>query len=365
MATFSGLFDFPDLSDGQSELSSPPDSDESVASELSEDQEDAWYNMPSDSEDEDDDSVAPSFTLPIRPPPVTSTGARIKAIYMLEEKKSADQIKDATGVSRSRAYALAAVARERGWRENKNMPLEVSHVLNQPRSGRPAISADAIKCVLKIVLQNSTTRGFSCATIAREVRNRGYEVAPRTVWKVLKAAGYSQCKLIVKPGLNKLNKKERLDWCLAHEHWGIEEWKNVIFTDETAVQLGGTRGKRRVWRLPGEAYNKHCIRRRWKGFSEFMFWGSFTYDKKGPCHVWEKETPQEKRDRKANLDARNKKNEKAHKAKWQKDYHKWVKEWTKAHGRRPGGQKRVWVHNEKTGAFVVKNGRGGINWYRY
>jgi hypothetical protein len=26
MATFKGLFDFPDLSDGQSELSSPPDS---------------------------------------------------------------------------------------------------------------------------------------------------------------------------------------------------------------------------------------------------------------------------------------------------------------------------------------------------
>ena len=25
----------------------------------------------------------------------------------------------------------------------------------------------------------------------------------------------------------------------------------------------------------------------------------------------------------------------------------------------------VWKHNEETGAFVVKNGRGGINWYRY
>jgi Transposase len=100
--------------------------------------------MPSDLEDEDDDLVAPSFTLPIRPPPVTSiaftmpkiarkehfTGARIKAIYMLEEKKLAEKIKEAIGVSRTRAYALAAVARERGWRENENMPLEVCYVLN-------------------------------------------------------------------------------------------------------------------------------------------------------------------------------------------------------------------------------------------
>jgi hypothetical protein len=41
------------------------------------------------------------------------TGARIKAIYMLEEKKSATQIKAATAVSRTRVYHLAAVAKER------------------------------------------------------------------------------------------------------------------------------------------------------------------------------------------------------------------------------------------------------------
>jgi hypothetical protein len=43
-----------------------------------------------------------------------STGIRIKAIYMLKEKKLARKILEAIGVSRTRAYALAAVARERG-----------------------------------------------------------------------------------------------------------------------------------------------------------------------------------------------------------------------------------------------------------
>jgi hypothetical protein len=91
------------------------------------------------------------------------------------------------------------------------MPLEVCHVLNQPRSGRPAISPDAIKYILQVIIQNSTTRGFSCATIAKEVKKRGHEVAARTVWKVLTTASYSQCKLTVKPSLNKFSKKERLD----------------------------------------------------------------------------------------------------------------------------------------------------------
>ena len=61
------------------------------------------------------------------------------------------------------------------------MPLEVSYVLNAPRSSRPIISSKVIKYILKVVLQNSTMRGFSCAVIAKEVKKRGYEITPRTI----------------------------------------------------------------------------------------------------------------------------------------------------------------------------------------
>jgi hypothetical protein len=92
-----------------------------------------------------------------------------------------------------------------------------------------------------------------------------------------------------------------------------------------------------------------------------MFWGSFSFDKKGPCYVWEKETLQEKRDYKADLDARNSLIEKANKEKWEKEQRKWLRDWKKAHSRAPGGIRKVWKHNKETGAFVIKNGRGGIN----
>jgi hypothetical protein len=36
-----------------------------------------------------------------------------------------------------------------------------------------------------------------------------------------------------------------------------------------------------------------------------MFWGSFYYYKKGPCHIWEIETAAKKKACKADLDARN------------------------------------------------------------
>jgi hypothetical protein len=77
-----------------------------------------------DSDDSDDDSVAPAllstsststaFVLTTLRPKEHSTSARIKAIYMLEDKKSLGQIREATGVPKSAVYRLAAIARERG-----------------------------------------------------------------------------------------------------------------------------------------------------------------------------------------------------------------------------------------------------------
>jgi hypothetical protein len=55
-------------------------------------------------------------------------------------------------------------------------------------------------------------------TIAKEVRKRGHEIILRMIWKVLTHTGYSQYKLIVKPGLNELNMAERLAWYLEREY---------------------------------------------------------------------------------------------------------------------------------------------------
>jgi hypothetical protein len=81
--------------------------------------------------------------------------------------------------------------------------------------------------------------------------------------------------------------------------------------------MGGQRGRIRVWRLTSEAYNQHCIRRHWKGFKEFMFWGCFTYDKKGPCHVWKPETDKEKKDSIKWLEAKNQELEPIKRMKWE------------------------------------------------
>lgn len=68
-----------------------------------------WYDQPFDLEVSNDESVDPCFTLPPetstafimpkRPCKECSTGARIKVVYMIEEKKLVGRILEATRVS--------------------------------------------------------------------------------------------------------------------------------------------------------------------------------------------------------------------------------------------------------------------------
>jgi hypothetical protein len=49
---------------------------------------------------------------------------------------------------------------------------------------------------------------------------------------------------------------------------------------------------------------------------EFMFWGAFTWDKKGPCHIWQKETAAEKSAAKDWIDEENERLEPILRAEW-------------------------------------------------
>jgi hypothetical protein len=151
----------------------------------------------------------------------------------------------------------------------------------------------------------------------------------------------------------------RLKWCQDHAHWTLDDWKKVIWTDETSVVLNFRRGGYRVWRTAKEAFVKSNIRERWKGYSEFMFWGSYTYDYKGPFHMWKPETAKEKKQSVKDLERWNKELEPLARAEWE------LNTPMRRLGlrNRPGVQPK-WKWCAETGKLA--RGRGsGIDWYRY
>ena len=114
--------------------------------------------------------------------------------------------------------------------------------------------------------------------------------------QILKERGYKKVKPIWKPKLTPAMKEARLAFTIKYKDWTIEDWKRIIWTDETNVVLGQRRGNHRVWRTPleGEEPVTSTIQERYHKGTEFMFWGSFSWDWKGPCHYWAPETKKEK-----------------------------------------------------------------------
>jgi hypothetical protein len=125
-------------------------------------------------------------------------------------------------MSKSAIYKVQEKAISRGWSPdliNKQV-VEPHHVDDAPRLGRPKTSTATVEFILKTMLKNSTTRGWSCNRIASEVSGTpGWQpVSPSTVYRVLKEHSYGVYKRTVKPGLTKEQMKERLKWCLEHKH---------------------------------------------------------------------------------------------------------------------------------------------------
>ncbi|ERF72881.1 hypothetical protein EPUS_08494 [Endocarpon pusillum Z07020] len=166
----------------------------------------------------------------------------------------------------------------------------------------------------------------------------------------------SNVKPTRKPGLNAVQRAVRLAFCLDHINWTLEDWKRVIWSDETSVILGQRRGAVRLWRESGEAYENTCIRRRWKGYSEFMFWGCFSWDKKGPCHIWTKETAQERKKADEELVELNQALEPMLKMEWELS----TKMRRMNLRRRPAGKKPQWKFTKKNGK-LVREGKAGCH----
>ena len=153
-------------------------------------------------------------------------------------------------------------------------------------TGRPKeISRETETALLENVTKDRSGREKSSEVLAYE-----HGISASSVQRILKRRGFHAVKPTRKPGLNKAQRRSRLEFCLRHKDWTLEDWKKVIWTDETSIVLGARRGSLRTWRRTNESFEKSVIRNRWKGYSEFMFWGSFSWYQKGPCHIWRAET---------------------------------------------------------------------------
>jgi hypothetical protein len=55
------------------------------------------------------------------------------------------------------------------------------------------------------------------------------------------------------------HKKARLDFALAHQDWTIDDWKRVVWSDETKINHLGSDGRKWVWKGKGEGLSDRLV----------------------------------------------------------------------------------------------------------
>lgn len=63
-----------------------------------------------------------------------------------------------------------------------------------------------------------------------------------------------------KPALSEDNKKKRLRWAKEHDNWTEEQWRGVVWSDESHFTVEGNDGEARVIRKVCERYTEKSNR---------------------------------------------------------------------------------------------------------
>lgn len=148
-------------------------------------------------------------------------------------------------------------------------------VSNKKRTGRPKTTTPAED--LRIIITSKRDRRKTAPEIAAEVNvSRQKPVSVTTVKRRLRQAGLYGRIAMRKPLLRKGNKVKRLTWAREHKDWTVEDWKKVLWTDESKFLTFGSNRRTFVRRAKGERALESCITPTIKhGGGSVMIWGCF------------------------------------------------------------------------------------------
>ena len=89
-----------------------------------------------------------------------------------------------------------------------------------------------------------------------------------------------------KPGVHSENVAARLEWALRYKDWTIEDWKHVIWCDESSLWVGVNPHRQRVIRPVGQRLNRKYVKKTFKSAQvKVMVWACFTGERLGPLII--------------------------------------------------------------------------------
>lgn len=155
------------------------------------------------------------------------------------------------------------------------------------KGGRPAIVSETTKSLLRRKVLNGELK--TASSVHKELTTMGLQITRQSTENLMRSIGFFSAIKKKKPFLKKKNIEARLKWAKRHQFWTVEDWKRVIFSDETKVNVWGSDGCKYYWSRPGDEVQPHHLDLTVKhGNGHVMMWGCMTY--KGPgyaCQIFD------------------------------------------------------------------------------
>jgi transposase len=185
---------------------------------------------------------------------------RAVCVALKNEGLSYREIADRVGISKSSVDRAIQLVKETGQYSSRK------------RSGRPPVTTKREDSAIRRVVQKNPF--ISSADIKTELPH--LQASTRTIRRRL----FVKFKLpsrraARKPLLTQLQLKKRLAFCKKYKNWTVQQWRNVMFSDESTFCQFGTH-LYRVRRPVGMRYHKRFTIPTMKHPQKIMVWGCFS-----------------------------------------------------------------------------------------
>jgi hypothetical protein len=144
--------------------------------------------------------------------------------------------------------------------------------------GRPAKLSDRnVQHAIRLIHTGKAETAVEVTKSLQDIIN--VPLSAETTRRHLKKAGMKAVVKTQKPYLKAKHRKDRLEYAMRHKDWTVEDWKRVVWSDETKINRLGSDGRKWAWKRAGEGLSDRLVTGTVKfGGGSVMVWG---------CMFWE------------------------------------------------------------------------------
>jgi transposase len=148
--------------------------------------------------------------------------------------------------------------------------------LNCLNGGRPRLLSEPN--VRHIVRQITSGKLDTAVEASKDLQqHHELKVSHDTVRRALKRAGLRSSVKVKKPLLKPTHVLARLNFARKYQHWTIDDWKRVIWSDESKINRFGSDGKKWCWKTASsQLVDRYVVPTIKHGGGSIMVWGCMT-----------------------------------------------------------------------------------------